>query len=386
MIEWLENLENKNLNMVHELSAKDEVIKKLKRDITTERTEIVKLKEEKDKINKELVNLQVSRDKIEAKEKSEEKLKKIKKNTKLFNKIIANKLETGELKDIDIAKYINEDMEECDGDKEEIGYESLNELVMNKDLGGKRSSPQEESVVKHSKVLRCPQCDFISQNENHFNEHISKVHASQPTCPFCFKAFKTYSEVRRHCENNHSESKNNGDSRRKMAKKKPCRYYRNGEGNCSPPSGFCSFDHSIIPDNQRELCRHKQACKYKPYCIFLHPEGQLEQEWQPVRKNPARICVFSVNGGTCMKSICNFFHPTAQRSYEPIMKSSDFHQQSVKEPPLYPQSQEGSVSRMSIDNLPLLPMRVPVIVRNKQSVTDSMMKSLSQNMKEAKIV
>ena len=32
--------------------------------------------------------------------------------------------------------------------------------------------------TEQERVLRkCPQCDFISQNETYFNEHMTKVHA-----------------------------------------------------------------------------------------------------------------------------------------------------------------------------------------------------------------
>ena len=74
-------------------------------------------------------------------------------------------------------------MEECDGgdvSSETTGYGSLNRIIMNKKLGGKRSSPQEESSVvkqksvrKQTKLQKCSQCDFMTQNEQYFNEHMS---------------------------------------------------------------------------------------------------------------------------------------------------------------------------------------------------------------------
>ena len=77
-------------------------------------------------------------------------------------------------------------MEECDGGEESIkknGYGPLDltNLVRNKYNGGRRTSPQEKpqlfkKTAKEGKVLKCPQCDFLSQNEVYFNTHITEVH------------------------------------------------------------------------------------------------------------------------------------------------------------------------------------------------------------------
>ena len=379
--EALEKVEKEHIETVEELNNKKGELKKLKKDIATERQKIKKVKEENEKLNMELVNIQGILDRIEAKEKTEDKLKKIKDNTKLFNRIISD-----DYNNDSTSKCTKEDMEECDGgDKsvESTGYGSLTRIVMNKKLGGKRSTPQEEAiVVKQTKVLRCPQCDFISQNEAYFNEHVTKAHANQPTCPFCFKAFKSYTEVRKHCEQNHVETSNTVESKVTKSRTKPCRYFRNGSGTCSPPSGVCNFDHSIIPDHERELCFHKQACKYKPYCIFLHPEGQAEQ-WQPVRKHQARICIFSVNGGICKKVVCNFFHPPPGAG-SVFSNNLGFHQENIKEPPLKTQVQIPP-EIIEMESFPLLPKRVPVIVKNTHKQTEIMMKILSQKLKETKI-
>ena len=79
------------------------------------------------------------------------------------------------------------DMEECDGGETSssaTGYGSgdLKNLVKNKNLGGKRSSPQDNPEIrkvsqKPREMKKCPQCDFITQNEIFFNEHLTKVHA-----------------------------------------------------------------------------------------------------------------------------------------------------------------------------------------------------------------
>ena len=70
---------------------------------------------------------------------------------------------------------------------------------MNKKKGGKRTNPQEKLEQKKqtekqigSKLYKCPQCDFVSQNENFFNQHMIKAHADQPNCPFCYIGFDNY--------------------------------------------------------------------------------------------------------------------------------------------------------------------------------------------------
>ena len=384
----LDEIKHSHMIMETELYDKNEEIKNLKKNISDERKEFKLLEKENEKLNLELENIQKIKETSESEAKAIEKLNKIKENTRLFNKIIKDKVKSGEFTDIDISKYVDDDMEECDGGDvsiETTGYGSLNRIAINKKLGGRRSNPKEEPFVlnqkpdrRQTKMHRCPQCDFVTQNETHFNEHITTVHANQPTCPFCFMAFKGYAEVRKHCETNHSE-RNNLVTKTKNIKTKPCRYFRNGEGRCIPPSGVCKFDHSVIPDSERELCLHKQACKYKPYCIFLHPEGQVVDEWQPVRKNPARICIFTANGGICSRPVCHFFHPVVQDQLK-FMNNSDFHQESLKKPPL--RSQEEIIT---IENIPLLPKRVPVIVWNKQKQTDVIIKSLSRSLKETRI-
>ena len=209
----LDEIKNTNLIMKTELNDKNEEIRKLKKNITDERKEFKKIKEENDKLNVELAKMQNTTEISESESKAKEKVNKIKENTKLFNRIIKDKIESGEYKDIDISKYVDDDdMEECDGGDASIettGYGSLHSIAMNKKLGGKRSNPQEEPFVvrKQAKLHKCPQCDFTTQNKKYFNEHIGKVHANLPTCPFCLKVFNTYVEVRSHCETKHAQGK-----------------------------------------------------------------------------------------------------------------------------------------------------------------------------------
>ena len=182
-------------------------------------------------------------------------------------------------------------MEECYGGEDSVestGYGSLTRIVMNKIAGGKRNTPQEKATVvkpkiiqNQTKLLRCPQCDFISQNETYFIEHITKVHVNQPTCPFCFKAFKSYTEVRKHCEHTHIETRNSEEPRVKRSRTKPCRYFRNGSGTCSPPSGVCNFDHSVIPDNEREFAIIKKLVSTNLSVYFFIPRAKLNKNGNP---------------------------------------------------------------------------------------------------------
>ena len=109
---------------------------------------------------------------------------------------------------------------------ETTGYGSLNNLILNKKLGGKRICPQKKPALgkqselrKQSKIFQCPQCDFLSQNE-----HVSKVHVNKPTCPFCFKAMDSYAAFRKHCEAYHTEVKNESKFKKKDGMKRPCRF------------------------------------------------------------------------------------------------------------------------------------------------------------------
>ena len=194
---------------------------------------------------------------------------------------------------IDINKYKGREdgMEECSGG---FGNESLDldRLRKDKQKGGKRTSPQQNPELRkvqekwEKQILKCPQCDFISQNETFFNEHMTKVHSGQPNCPFCFLPFQEYAALRKHCRAIHEESSHNSNERKLKGqsgrivredlpeggrKRRPCRYFRNGEGKCTPNRGSCDFDHSIIPFSEREECFHKQKCHFKPFCIFVSP-------------------------------------------------------------------------------------------------------------------
>jgi hypothetical protein len=199
-------------------------------------------------------------------------------------------------------------------------------------------------------LLHCPQCDFITQNEIFFNEHVGKAHVGTPTCPFCFVGFNDYPAVRKHCQNVHKEDKAT-ESKLGVNSKKPCRYFKIGEGKCAPKFRACQFDHTIIPFNEREKCFHKQACQYKPNCIFFHPEGQGDEVWEVnKRRKVSQICHYAEKGETCLRSVCSFFHPPSRDS------GLGFHSGQPREPPLM-----ETMERMTSIKTPL---RKSVIVMN----------------------
>ena len=164
--------------------------------------------------------------------------------------------------------------------------------------------------------------------------------------------------------------------------KRPCRFFRNGTGQCSPPSGVCEYDHTIIPDSERELCFHKKACSYKPRCIFFHPEGQDTEEWKQMKK-PSKICRSTLNGGTCMKSVCQFYHPAIMNSAVELptrRNTSGFHPESLKKPPFGAQMTNGFPTiEETMSKIPNLSPRVSVIVKNLKKQTNQM-KDLSQSL------
>ena len=300
-------------------------------------------------------------DKKEAEIKAKEKIEKIKENTKLFNEIIKKQTNIDENKDEDM------DVEDCTGGvNNEIS--ELQTLQQNKQTGFKRTSPQATpEIIRRienceKNIFRCPQCDFLTPSELFFNQHMTEVHTG-PNCPFCFLPFKEYSELRRHCTEKHDETKNVkitteavSNIKSSWKSKKPCRYFKNGEGNCTPRNGKeCEFDHNIIPFSERQECYHKQACQYKPYCIFYHPEGQNVEKWQKNSKQVSKICHFSQQGLACMRSECKFYHPV-------MSNYQDFPWEHLKKPPKVLNTLEK--------------MRVPVIVKNRYQVN-----SLSQSLR-----
>ena len=63
----------------------------------------------------------------------------------------------------------------------------LQRLAGNKLKGGKRTNPQEMPEVRRKGAEenhKCRQCDFVSQTESLFNQHLNAAHVGNPTCPF----------------------------------------------------------------------------------------------------------------------------------------------------------------------------------------------------------
>ena len=338
--------------------------KRMEKEDARKSEEIKKLKQENVKILKPLGQMQWNKDKMDAELKAKERLAKIKKNTILFNELIANKENTEKMEMTN--KKENDMMEECDGGfQDEIN--DIQKVQQNKLKGFKRTTPQEiPELIRRlenceKQIISCPQCDFVTPSEMFFNEHMTKIQTG-PNCPFCFIPFKSYSELRKHCVEAHDETNKNNEvsdnnrrnEPRNWKSKKPCRYFRNGEGNCSPRNGGeCQFNHEIIPFTERQECFHKQSCKYKPYCIFYHPEGQKIENWQKSTRKVSKICYNHMQGMVCVKSNCSFYHPIVQ-DYQ------DFQWEQLKKPPIM--------------------TRVPVIVKNKNPLNN-----LSQSLKSWKL-
>ena len=159
--------------------------------------------------------------------------------------------------------------------------------------------------------------------------------------------FIDYPALRQHCSVAHKEEISRRDER-DLPKgwMKPCRFFRNGEGFCNPRSGSCQYDHTIIPDNEREPCFHKQKCSYKPYCIFYHPEGQDADVWQSSRK-VAKVCHYIQNGEVCIRTHFNFFHPSV------VTEEQDFQRDQVRKPPLVEPAMTSTM-----ESIPRLPRRI----------------------------
>ena len=168
--------------------------------------------------------------------------------------------------------------------------------------------------------------------------------------------FADYLSLRKHCEQLHREKKSDTRTPVKHGlKKRPCRFFKNGDGQCSPPSGHCEYDHTVVPEGEREHCFHKQACVYKPNCIFYHPEGQGEEVWQQNKNKSAKICKYAEKGVTCMRNICSFYHPA-------VRNNLGFHWGHYRQPP----SDTHRIEQMtSTKNIPKLSVRIPVIVANR---------------------
>ena len=41
-------------------------------------------------------------------------------------------------------------------------------------------------------MFKCNQCDFITQNQTLFREHMTRGHVDKPRCPFCLKLLMTF--------------------------------------------------------------------------------------------------------------------------------------------------------------------------------------------------
>ena len=98
----------------------DEIKKELnslRKEDALRKKELKKVKEENVKLNKELAKVQSDKDIFVANTKAEEKVIKMKENTKLFNRIIEKQIEDGEVINVDIKRYKDKEAEECEDKK-----------------------------------------------------------------------------------------------------------------------------------------------------------------------------------------------------------------------------------------------------------------------------
>jgi hypothetical protein len=102
---------------------------------------------------------------------------------------------------------------------------------------------------------------------------------------------------------------------------------------------------------------------YKPNCIYYHPEGQRNGEWQTNTKKTSKICRYAESGFQCMRSECYFFHPARRND-------QGFHWEQLIEPPI-------KTANNLMTSTAKIPVRIPVIVRNQKM----MKKYLSQSLK-----
>ena len=89
-----------------------------------------------------------------------------------------------------------------------------------------------------------------------------------------------------------------------------------------------------------------------------------------------------------MWSVCYFFHPIIANNSveEPVVRNTSvFHPEAMKKPP-FSHLKEGAKSTINItmNNIPNLPKRVPVIVRNVSKQPD-LIKVLSQSLNGIKM-
>ena len=101
----------------------------------------------------------------------------------------------------------------------------------------------------------------------------------------------------------------------------------------------------MIPFTERAECLHKESCKFKPFCIFYHPEGQGVLNAQ----NVSKLCRFTAKGESCPRTHCTFNHtiPT---------KTQDFQKEHLVNPPPL------KIPEMAAPNV----VRVSVIVMNQK--------------------
>ena len=98
-------------------------------------------------------------------------------------------------------------------------------------------------------------------------------------------------------------------------------------------------------------------------------------------KNQLKICRSTLNGGTCMRYVCQFFHPANMNDsveLPPRRNTSGFHPESLKKPPFGAHRTNGILTiEETMSKIPNLSPRVSVRNLKKQP---TQMKDLSQSL------
>ena len=136
---------------------------------------------------------------------------------------------------------------------------------------------------------------------------MERVHSGQLLCPFCFICCDDYPSLRKHCETRHKEMKKEKEKNVSDGKKKPCRYFRNGEGVCSPRSGKCDYNHAIIPDEERELCFTNYLAPTNLTAYFITRKNKEMMNGKETEENLERFVVMlRMEGLVCVPSALSF--------------------------------------------------------------------------------
>ena len=270
--------------------------------------QIEDIKNEKDKMMEDMIKMQSENDLNKERIQTMEKNKKIHKNLHIFNAIVENGHDIPPVLIKEPDECIHNEI--CTGNCEKV--KDLKRLNTLKRSGSIRTCPQRNPDDKP--FFKCGKCDFMTQNEEYFNEHMEKhrkytddecpqcgyktkkksdfekhmknVHGNFPSCTICHVGLWSKEAVKKHVSKYHSaESANTTDTstpeqstsinQQSENNKRPCHYFSTQNG-CKK-GDRCNFDHSADAQAKNvtkvpKLCKDKEACVWKPQCRYVHPE------------------------------------------------------------------------------------------------------------------